>query len=723
MNTGRLRTVGRFFISVLLLACLFPLGGCGVGTVTGSAPPSLPTPSGTSPWLKTTLDGTWSGYEENSSLRWSMTFSEQARTFYFVDVAGTEWYRGTYTFDAGKIPVEIELSVADCSNSWYVGKISHGIYKIENNRLSLAFYNPGDASRPASFAAFSVRELTQRLFLMTPYISGTPAPAPVFTPDPNVQIPTPADFNALSANIVDGNLDISLASSTAATEAYLFLVYHSANPSEGGNPVTMNGAFSSEFRKAGKAGRPITAYRREKIASISDPAQDCLRKHLEIMRMGDQVMASLLAKGIRPRPLTASELKARGALDKKGRVKTNYVGQQKSFWIINYTGYALRFCTCQAMGEHCYVYVDNNDDQNYKDIKVFTQSLASYFDTTIYPAVHQRIGSEWNPGIDGDSRVFIVLSATFNNAYFTQVDEVPQSEIPEGMHSNEAEIVYIDPRLRLEQSVQYVDDRLEFLEAVCGHEFTHLVRFNTKYVESYGGIPIEREDFISRWDQEVSVNEGCAIFTENVILGRGITNNYPGMNIMRAQNLEIYLEIPDWCLLTSYTFNITYNDWIGIYEMGFLIVQYLYEKLGDDAVARLNQADGRTGLASLRAAAGGDQSFEYFFDEQALSLLLAGRTSDPLYNFSGVDLTGATDYGGIHLHPAWSALTNLGYYSQGIDVGQLTNYPMPELDLMEWSPTFVRFFNLSGKGLNIHITGLVPPASGGGSVKAYFFYR
>ncbi|MFH0801411.1 MAG: hypothetical protein V2A78_03370 [bacterium] len=727
MNAGLSKTTGRFFIFVLLLAFLFPLSGCGGDQVSGGA---LPSPaSSSSPWVKTTLEGPWNGYEEGASSQWNAAFGEAARTFKFGNSTGTEWYKGTYSVDTGTTPRRIELSVEDSSDSWYIGKISYGIYKIENNTLSLAFFNPGVSARPASFTAFNVSGLVQRLFVLTPYLGGTPSPAPVPTPDPNVQIPTPMGFNALPADITGGTLDISLDSSIQATEACLLLVYHSANPSYNGNLVPLAGSFFSGFIKSGKAGRPVTYCKPKKVDSLSDPYSLYLRNNLKSMQKNYELAATLLDKGIRPRPLTASELKARGALDKKGRVKTNYVGHKRTFWIdFSQTAgfYLNRLCTCHALGEHCYVYVDDSptdgDAIYYRDMDGFARAMAAYFDTTIYPLVHQKIGSEWNPGIDGDPRVYIVLSANFDNAYFQPTDEYPQDELPPGYYSNYAEIVYIDPRLLLDESVKYVDDRLEFLEAVCGHEFAHLARFNQKYVESYAGVRQNLESGQATQDQEYSVGEGTSIFTENVLLGRSISNNFPPAASMRAQGLERYLRIPERCPLTSYAFNANYNNYLGIYETGFLNAQYAYERMGYDALARLNQADGRTGLASLRGAAA-DQPFELYFDELALTLLLSGRTQDPLYNFGGADLTGRTDYGGTRLHQAWSALTNIDDYNQGFDVGQLLNYPLPQIYLVEWAPMYFRFFNMGGKSLNIHITGLVPNAAGSGNVKAYFFYR
>jgi|GEM_PF-1501229 len=727
MKAKLLKTTSRFFIVALLVAFLFPLSGCGGDQVSGGV---IPTPaSSPSPYAKTTLEGPWSGYEEGASSQWNAMFEEATRTFKFGNSTGTEWYKGTYTVDAGTTPRRMELSVGDSSNSWYIGKISYGIYKIENNTLSLAFFNPGVSARPASFTAFNVSGLVQRLFVLTPYLGGTPSPAPAPTPDSNVRIPTPMGFNALPADIINGTLNISLDSSISASEAYLFLVYHSANPSESGHPVSLAGSFFSEFLKGGKAGRPLTACKPKKADILSDPYSLYLRKHLEITKKNYEVAADLLARGIRPRPLTASELKAKGVELVKGKPKTNYLGHRRTFWIdFSQTAgiFLNRLCTCHALGEHCYVYVDDaagdGDAAYYRDMNGFSRAMADYFDTTIYPLVHQRMGSEWNPGIDGDPRVYIVLSANFDNAYFQPTDEFPQDELPPGFYSNEAEIVYIDPRLFLEQSVQYVDDRIEFLEAVCGHEFSHLARFNQKYVESYGGVRQDLERGQATQDQEYSVGEGNSIFTENILLGRSITNNFPDLNKMRAQPLERYLRIPERCPLTSFVFNATYNGYIGIYETGFLSVQYLYERLGYEAVARLNQADGRTGLAALRGAAA-DQPYELYFDEMALALILSGRTADPLYNFNGADLTGGTDYNGTRLHQAWSALSNIDDYNQGFDVGQLINFPLPEISLIEWAPMFFRFFNMSGKSLVINITGLVPSAAGSGSVKAYFFYR
>ncbi|MEQ8188753.1 MAG: hypothetical protein ABRQ39_12345, partial [Candidatus Eremiobacterota bacterium] len=554
--------------------------------------------------------------------------------------------------------------------------------------------------------------------LPTAVIPPTPVVAPTTAPSSST-IPVPAGYQSLPLTVSGGNLQMSWNNSSNAREACLILIYHSLAPSDTANPLPINCTFDNPNRPS--RGSSVIYMNRNNInlRASSNPYGDYYINHLNKLKRDFEFLKTMFYRGKYPRELTSSELRAKGKIDVSGRLVGSAIGDTKDFTVY-YSTYSnqKKNCECYAVGEHCYVYINKENISTYFDNpSSYASALAAYFDGTIYPLVHQYIGTEWSPGIDGDSHVYIVLVPGLNNAYFSFTDEYKQSDLPSGEISNEAEVLYIDPMLF--SSSGKADSKIALIQSVAGHEFAHMVRFNMKFVGS-GTKPVDFNTMASYFSTELSLHEGTSQFTENILLRRGISDNYTSIAAMRASGIGYYLDIPELCSLTSAQFNYNITGGEGIYEMGFFILQYLYEKKGYDAVTKLNKADGKMGLDSLYEAAGGRAEFENIFDKQSLSLLMSGRISDGNYSFQGIDLSGTTSYGGIRLHNVWSAFSNTGDYNQGIDITTLASDSV-STELYEWSPMFMKFYNLTGS-LNVTINGL-SPGSGGGSVKAYFIYK
>ncbi len=118
-----------------------------------------------------------------------------------------------------------------------------------------------------------------------------------------------------------------------------------------------------------------------------------------------------------------------------------------------------------------YVYADeswwNGIFQNEYSERI--NALETEFENVIYPKVTAFYGTEWNPGIDKDSRITILLEPMKNNfgGYFRSNDEYSKIQISD---SNEREMVYLNSE----------NVRLEIIKSLLAHEFTHLVTFNQK---------------------------------------------------------------------------------------------------------------------------------------------------------------------------------------------------------------------------------------------------
>ncbi len=561
-------------------------------------------------------------------------------------------------------------------------------------------------------------------------------------------VPVPSGYTQSSVSVNNSTLTTTFRSegnnAKAFQEAYLMLVYHSQSPSQNGNSVpvdlTLTTSKDAELKNndmqknlgigllpgPGADSSVIgdeTAFVSLKGVDLKQEERfdDYQDNHLERLHHNFDFLKKMQEMGRAPGRLNSDELRTREKLDLNGSLKTDTVGTVKNFWVFmpSTSTYQIKTCTCQAVGQNCYVYIDNNDSSYYSNMNQYASQIADYFDGNVYSTVHQNVGYEWNPGIDGDPRVYILATVGLNNSYVNFADEYRQSQLPAGEKSNESEIIYMDP-LMFSAVGDLAESQLSVIQAVTGHEFTHMVRFNMKFIASNNNVPQSFTDMAGQTDTDEPLHEGCAIYTENVLLNRGITSNSNVLAQIRARNLERYLRQTFKSTLTSATFNKQNNSGLGTYEMGFFVVQYLYERLGASSIKALNQADGKVGLESLKAASGQSQ-FSDIFDMQALTILLSGAVSDPLYTLKGADLTGSTSYGAYRLHDAWSAETNVNDFSNGIDLSQISTNTY-SLKLYEWSPLFIRLYNPSGKVISVQVNGFSAGA-GAGSLNAYAFYK
>ncbi len=95
------------------------------------------------------LQGTWIGSAADSPEGdWTFAFSEDQ-----LSVTGPtqEWYKATIKINGNKDPKQADFMVEDCFHQDYIGKASLGIYKVQENTLTLAASEPGATTRPASF--------------------------------------------------------------------------------------------------------------------------------------------------------------------------------------------------------------------------------------------------------------------------------------------------------------------------------------------------------------------------------------------------------------------------------------------------------------------------------------------------------------------------------------------------------------------------------------------
>ncbi len=131
--------------------------------------------------------------------------------------------------------------------------------------------------------------------------------------------------------------------------------------------------------------------------------------------------------------------------------------------------------TLKKIGKHCYVYVAAGAKVDAKSI----DKLVNAFDNKIYPEDRSMFGEEWNPGIDDDARITLLLldikdgynpsagNYAYTGGYFNAGDCYTKEKYPT---SNQREMLYLD--------VNPSDPSSDKFLSVVAHEFQHMIHWN-----------------------------------------------------------------------------------------------------------------------------------------------------------------------------------------------------------------------------------------------------
>ena len=159
--------------------------------------------------------------------------------------------------------------------------------------------------------------------------------------------------------------------------------------------------------------------------------------------------------------------------------KADSVGDNKTFLIdpsYDYNNRSEIAATLKKIGVNAYFYVEDdyyNELSSDSKIEFYSQlnSLASDFDSTIYPKTREAFGSEWNPGIDNDKKITVLFTETKENigGYFNPNDEYEKEKVSEEK-SNEREMLYLN--------VAFADDKR--IKSFLAHEFQHMITWHHK---------------------------------------------------------------------------------------------------------------------------------------------------------------------------------------------------------------------------------------------------
>ena len=201
----------------------------------------------------------------------------------------------------------------------------------------------------------------------------------------------------------------------------------------------------------------------------------------------------------------------------------------------------------------------------------------------------------------------------------------------EGLHSNQAPMVYLGwfgPGGG-SSSLSYV--LTEDLVRGSAHEFQHLINFVDHNIVKAG-----------RNEEDAFINEGLSMLAQDLAVQQkfGIKNDVS--DAMRHANE--FLTAPQNFSLTGFSgIDTDYNKTVpayncsGCYGASYLFQRYLYDRLGGDAYLTKVEATTATGMSNLATIAGesGDALMMDFGVALAVQSSQATGTTDPRYLFPG----------------------------------------------------------------------------------------
>lgn len=220
-------------------------------------------------------------------------------------------------------------------------------------------------------------------------------------------------------------------------------------------------------------------------------------------------------------------------------------------------------------GQNAYFYVEKNVWQvNWQS---YVQALSKEFDENIYPKLTENYGKEWNPGIDNDPKITVLITPMPEQAggYFNPNDGFLKSEIAT---SNQREIIYLNS-----SNVTH-----SLFKSFLAHEFQHLINFYQKKK--------------LRWlDEEVWLNEALSEYAPTLC---GYDEPYENSNL--ANRVKSFMRDPSNSL----------TEWLGnIYDYGAinLFTQYLVDQRSAEALKQIITSN-QTGRKTI-------ENFEQIFTD------------------------------------------------------------------------------------------------------------
>jgi hypothetical protein len=471
------------------------------------------------------------------------------------------------------------------------------------SRSSIALSVKGKIREEENYILFTLTQALNGFPVNTKFLINVDniiAIGPVPTPEPVLGLVTPL--------INDASLDIgSLAGKTAivmasilddTTEGY----YANLHPT----PKTITFTTGSAAAFAGHCSELITM-----APKPVSPAANYLQiaKDMEMRRLEEMIITQkwlMLSSFAAPPPPV--------------------VGEQADMYIDHGNGNTLTTVTCvyiSAMGNY---WVDNN----YLSDPVLTltaiKNLANFWDNTAYPTDTLTFGMPTDT--DGDPRINIVFSPLeripgdgYVGGYFSPKDQFPRNA--DNPYSNERDMFYLTIPLNTYE--------LSLFNGYLAHEFQHMINFDQH---------LKIGVFEIVWLNEAMSELADCLCTNDAQNGRDVSD-------FLANPISLTI----WC--ANGTAGGEPWDVLLNYSAVRLFALYLYDRFVSTGIKPnlLKDIDsGVYGLGMKNVTAVSGIPFDQLFQDWMAALYLSNRgiTSDPIYNFTSINLQ-LPPYAGIQL--------------------------------------------------------------------------
>jgi len=302
-------------------------------------------------------------------------------------------------------------------------------------------------------------------------------------------------------------------------------------------------------------------------------------------------------------------------------------------------------------------------------------NLSDEFDAKIYPILTSMFGSEWNPGVDGDSRIAVLFEPMNSNegGYFRTADEYIKLQLPD---SNEKEMLYL--------AVDYMDDPKA--KVFLAHEFMHLITFNQK-------------NRIFGVEDDTWLNEARADYTSTIL---GYNTPYEGSNLQKR--VKDFIENPSDSI----------TEWRGTkydYASSSLFSHYLADHYGVGILIDSLKSK-YTGIASINFALEKSEekdTFSQIFTNWTIASIINDCSISQNYCYLNSNLSN------FRLAPTLNFLPLQGNVS--LSVTNVTK---------NWTGNWLKFIGGNGdlkldfsslKGLNFEVPYIVEDKKGSYSIK------
>lgn len=267
------------------------------------------------------------------------------------------------------------------------------------------------------------------------------------------------------------------------------------------------------------------------------------------------------------------------------------VGDGMEFWVLETQNNTYRRATATllAVTPHLYMWLEDGAQADPEEL----EASAEHFETHIYPTLHQVMGSEWSPGIDGDPHLFVFNGDVPGaSGYFYSPDEYPVAANP---YSNQHEIFFVNLAAARPGTQGY--------NGLLAHEFQHMIHWHNDP------------------NEDAWVNEGLSELAMRVA----------GLPVSSAPS---YARSPD----------IQLNDWPDQgqdtgphYGGGYLLMEYLLGRFGEDFVRQVVSEPGN-GIAGIESALSqyGLSFDQVFRDWTVANLLNDDRLAGSIYGYANI---------------------------------------------------------------------------------------